>query len=96
MLVRALLLLLMMIPAAQASTVKAPQCVTGGCSGQLCVEQSQAGVASTCEWKETYACYKQLGTCEPQANGTCGWTPTTALTQCLQEKQPSERIEIIP
>jgi hypothetical protein len=61
---------------------KAGSCVVGGCSGQLCVDSSQGDVVSTCEWRDSYACY-QGATCERQQNGQCGWTATPTLTQCL-------------
>jgi hypothetical protein len=58
-------------------------CIVGGCSSQLCIESTQAeGMVSTCEYRESYACYR-TATCERQASGACGWTPTTELTQCL-------------
>jgi len=60
-------------------TVDEP-CFVGGCSGQICSEQ--AGVISTCEWREEYACYA-TATCERQGDGTCGWTATPELDQCL-------------
>jgi hypothetical protein len=55
-------------------------CYVGGCSGQICSDQP--GMASNCEFRPEYACYKNA-TCEVQANGQCGWTPTASLTQCL-------------
>jgi hypothetical protein len=57
-------------------------CYVGGCSGQICSDQE--GVASTCEWRDEYACY-QSATCERQADGLCGWTQTTELLACLAE-----------
>lgn len=61
----------------------ATQCVTAGCSGQLCVDASLGDVMSTCEWTAAYGCYGKHGTCEAQADGKCGWTPTQTLEQCL-------------
>jgi hypothetical protein len=58
-------------------------CRVGGCSGQLCVGPGDPDV-STCEWREQYACYAGA-TCELQADGTCGWTETDALAQCLED-----------
>ncbi len=59
-------------------------CYVGGCSGQICSDQP--AMASTCEFREEYACYKSnITTCERQANGQCGWTQTAALAQCLEE-----------
>ena len=58
----------------------AKQCYVGGCSSQLCTDQP--GAISTCEWREEYACYRDA-TCEVQADGNCGWTPTAELQACL-------------
>ncbi len=58
----------------------AAPCFRGGCSNQLCSDQP--GLGSTCEWRPEYACYQQAA-CERQANGTCGHTPSPALTACL-------------
>lgn len=60
----------------------ATSCVAGGCSGQLCVEESSGGGISTCEWKEEYACYKSAA-CERQGDGACGWTKSASLDACL-------------
>lgn len=57
-------------------------CFVGGCSGQLCTDQPD--VASTCEWTEAYACYKDA-TCERQGDGQCGWTRTPILEECLKK-----------
>lgn len=58
-------------------------CKRGGCSGQLCVDASSEDVASTCEYQEVYACY-QAATCEVQASGDCGFTPTDELKKCVE------------
>jgi eight-cysteine-cluster-containing protein len=55
-------------------------CKPTGCSGQICSDED---VASTCEYREVYACYKQAR-CERQATGECGWTETTAFKSCVQ------------
>ncbi len=57
-------------------------CVRAGCSGQLCVSSDQADIVSTCEWREEYACYQEA-TCEQQADGQCGFTPSATLSACL-------------
>lgn len=57
------------------------RCYVGGCSGQICSDQ--VGMVSTCEYRESYACYK-TAKCERQTNGSCGWTETPTLTQCLR------------
>lgn len=58
-------------------------CAVAGCSGQLCVSAKEAGdIVTTCEYRSEYACYREA-TCEPQASGKCGWTPTSELQRCL-------------
>jgi eight-cysteine-cluster-containing protein len=57
-------------------------CVVSGCSGQICVEAGKE-VATTCEYRNAYACYKQ-GICERQPNGKCGWTMTKTLKDCIE------------
>lgn len=58
-----------------------PACHVGGCSGQLCVGPGDPDI-TTCEWRDEYACYK-TATCEPQANGKCGFTQTEELRNCI-------------
>jgi eight-cysteine-cluster-containing protein len=55
-------------------------CFVGGCSGQICSDRQD--IASTCEFREEYACYK-TAKCERQAGGQCGWTETSELKMCL-------------
>lgn len=57
------------------------ECFVGGCSGQVCSDD--AGIVSTCEWRDEYACYR-TAKCERQSNGQCGWTSTPELTACLK------------
>lgn len=58
-------------------------CAVAGCSQQLCVPAIEAdNIITTCEFRAEYACYREAS-CEPQANGECGWTPTAELQQCL-------------
>lgn len=58
-------------------------CAVAGCSQQLCVSADQAAtIVTTCEFRSEYVCYREAS-CEPQADGKCGWTQTPALTQCL-------------
>ncbi len=60
-------------------------CQKTGCSGHIC---SDRDVASTCEWREEYACYREA-TCELQTDGECGWTEDNALRSC-RLGQPSD------
>ena len=55
-------------------------CLVTGCSGQVCAESE---VATTCEFRPEYACYKQYSRCERSASGRCGWAATPELSQCL-------------
>ena len=55
-------------------------CVTDGCSGQICRSKLDESVMTTCEWKEEYACYKKEG-CLCQS-GQCAWSAQT--TACVQ------------
>jgi hypothetical protein len=64
--------------------VAAAPCQKTGCSGQIC---SDTSVITTCEFRDYYACY-HTATCERQANGSCGWTQTPALTACLASPPP--------
>lgn len=59
-------------------------CVRGGCSGQLCISEADAsGAVTTCEWRESYACY-DTAVCERQSDGKCGWSMTAGLRTCLE------------
>lgn len=65
-----------------ACTLKAcpaVECKRTGCSGQIC---SDRDVGTTCEFRPEYACY-QKATCARQADGTCGFTVTAELKECL-------------
>lgn len=61
-------------------------CKRVGCSGQLCLDINSEDVITTCEFRAEYACYQEAP-CERQPDGLCGFTPSLALTTCLQEKQ---------
>ncbi|WP_437965449.1 hypothetical protein WMF04_38310 [Sorangium sp. So ce260] len=63
-------------------------CVVTGCSGQVCAD-ADAGVATTCEWLEEYACYAEHGVCERGASGECGWRATPELEACLGGGEPA-------
>ena len=54
-------------------------CQKTGCSGQICSDED---VATTCEYRDEYACYRDA-VCERQADGECGWTQTDELSACL-------------
>lgn len=63
--------------------ISANGCAVAGCSQQLCVSAEEAAtIVTTCEYRSEYMCYREAS-CEPQADGQCGWTPTPELQQCL-------------
>lgn len=76
-----------------ATTNIGPGCAVGGCSGQICGEEGEVeDIASTCEYREEYACY-QVSRCEKQSNGSCGWTPTPEYNQCMANIDATINIE---
>lgn len=58
-------------------------CQIGGCSGEVCGEESDDPIVSNCIYRPEFACYKS-GVCEMQPNGGCGWRQTPELAQCLE------------
>jgi len=66
------------LPFTASSVVK--QCHVGGCSSEVCSDKP--GAISACIYKPEYGCYG-TASCQVQADGNCGWTPTKELTSCL-------------
>ncbi len=67
------------------------QCVTAGCSGELCVEASVADdIFTTCEFRPEYECYQQA-TCARLEDGECGFVEDQELLDCLSRvsQEPS-------
>jgi hypothetical protein len=62
-------------------------CVIGGCSGTLCGEPGD-DLGGTCEWLDHYACYQEVGVCERDTAGACGWRQSEELLTCIEENQP--------
>lgn len=58
------------------------ECRPTGCNGEICANQD---VASPCVALPEFACYQELGVCELQPWGQCGWTQTPELDECLSE-----------
>jgi len=56
------------------------ECVVTGCSSHICAPEP---TASTCEWRDEYACYRDAA-CEAQRDGSCGWTRTDELAECIR------------
>lgn len=61
-----------------------PSCVRAGCSKELCIADGEEPGASTCVWRPEFACY-DAAECAVQPDGRCGWTPSAALRDCLDE-----------
>lgn len=80
------------------SASDAVSCKVGGCSGQLCAEDSGENampLMSTCEWTEKYGCYKKVGVCEKQADGKCGWTQSKELQDCMEKANKTNGLKVI-
>jgi len=61
---------------------KNDECAIGGCSGQLCDKKDVINkVATTCEWKEEYGCFR-LTQCLCIQN-KCQWNQTPEYQQCI-------------
>lgn len=74
--------------------LQANGCAVAGCSGQLCVSADEAGnIVTTCEFRSEYACYGEAS-CEPQADGQCGWTSTPELERCLANPSVESEMDI--
>lgn len=65
-------------------------CKITGCSNQLCVDEAEGDVVTTCEYRDEYACYK-TAKCERQEDGKCGWTPSESLISCLRSAWEAEQ-----
>lgn len=60
-------------------------CVVTGCSGQFCMSESEArGFVSTCEWRQSYACYANAVCERNKYTNSCGWRKDATLNICLQ------------
>ena len=75
-------------PFISQSSAIASECVKGGCNGELCIDENES-VRTPCVNLPEYACYKNAH-CERQSNGACGWTKTSQLLQCLNQKSSDE------
>ncbi|KAJ3083143.1 hypothetical protein HK102_001229 [Quaeritorhiza haematococci] len=73
-------------------TLAARECVRTGCNGELCVDSKYFdGTASPgiCQWKPEFECYK-TAVCKQQADGTCGFTKTSALERCITDAKAAD------
>jgi|TARA_B100002003_G_C14020429_1_gene492082 eight-cysteine-cluster-containing protein len=60
-------------------------CMTSGCSSTVCKKANDNPSYTTCEWKEEYACYRQI-TCGCN-QGKCNWQETEEFKTCIQENK---------
>ena len=58
------------------------ECRPTGCNGEICADED---VASPCVALPEFACYQEVGICEIQPWGQCGWTNTPELDECLSQ-----------
>lgn len=64
-------------------------CIITGCSGTICIDKDKNDenpLSTTCEWKESYSCFKQHS-CERQSDGECGWDNAETLQLCLEANE---------
>ncbi len=68
----------------------AADCVSAGCSGQICMPRAKAEqrpLFSTCEYRDEYACLKETS-CGCQ-EGRCAWDITPAYAACMERLNPA-------
>jgi len=63
-------------------------CRHAGCSGELCLGPDDEEQLTTCVVRPEHACL-HLTTCEPQTDGSCGFTQSSQYAQCLQDANPA-------
>ncbi len=75
------------------------QCAITGCSAEICTNQfakEEDGLATTCEYKDYYECYKLANCGFKKSTKQCGWEPNPQFTACLKAKKaPQTLIEKI-
>ncbi len=68
--------------------VTAADCMRSGCSGTVCQARDTKTIITTCEWREEYACFREIECgC---ADGQCAWQMTPAFDACIEEKKQAE------
>ncbi len=69
---------------AQECTVAA-DCMRAGCSGTVCQTKDVEPMITTCEWREEYACFRDIECGCIQ--GRCAWQTAPAFDACIEEKR---------
>ena len=70
------------LPPEAGACLPPDECRPTGCNGEICANQD---LASPCVTLPEFACYRDVGICEIQPWGQCGWTPTPELDECLSQ-----------
>ena len=66
------------------------QCTITGCSAEICTNQfakEDDGLATTCEYKEYYECYKLANCSFKKAAKQCDWEVNPEFKACLKSKK---------
>lgn len=66
------------------------QCQIAGCSSQICANQAPKeddGLATTCEYKNYYECFKIPSCVMNKSTNVCGWDQNPRFLTCLKEKK---------
>lgn len=61
------------------------KCIVAGCGSDRCVEETSEPLMTDCRARLDTQCYHKYSACEPQADGTCGWTRNEKLDACVKE-----------
>ncbi len=68
----------------QVECIKDSDCLTGGCSGQVCTtKENAANIITTCEYREEYGCLR-FTSCGC-VNNKCLWRENKEYTDCLNK-----------
>jgi hypothetical protein len=73
-------------PAARPEPVE--PCRQTGCGGEVCIGPDDEAVLTPCLVRPEHACLR-FTTCEPQADGACGFTQSARYQACLDSVQPT-------
>lgn len=73
-------------------------CQIAGCSGEICTNISPKeddGLATTCEYKDYYECFKISSCVLNESSKACGWDRSPQFLSCLKEKKaPNSVIQL--
>ncbi|KAI9095816.1 hypothetical protein DFS34DRAFT_594836 [Phlyctochytrium arcticum] len=73
-------------PTQQPTNAAPPSCRRAGCSGELCVSNSQNAVLSPCVWRPEFSCYNAAVCSLNTTRNACSWeTADGTLATCIRE-----------